>query len=410
MNSDSFASAEITRRRFLGRSAAGVAGLVAVPNVDAARASASPADRVRVGIIGVRSRGLELARGFAARPDAEVASLCDVDGLVRRTALRELAAVQPRVPRVVKDHRILLEDDSLDAVVIATPDHWHAAMTAEALRAGKDVYLEVPVTHTIEEAEELQRIAAASGGRVIQCGLQQRSCEHFRTAIEFVRSGGVGRVGFVRAWASHRRNSLAKTSSDAGGMSQPHDVDYQRWLGPAARRAFDPLCFHHHWRWRWDFGSGELGNWGVHLLDVARWGLGVDLPRRVVASGRQLRPDMGLETPDTLHVHYEYPDAMILWEHRLWSDYGMEGRSAGVAFCGDEGNLVVDRGGWKVYGRKDGPSSPATPSLEPHLANFLDCVRTRRQPAADLGAASISSALCHLGNLAYRNGDALRLA
>jgi predicted dehydrogenase len=356
---------------------------------------------------------LELAQAFAQTPQVEVAALCDLDSLVRRVALRDLSTVQSRVPVVVSDARRLFDDAVLDAVVIATPDHSHVPLAVEACQAGKDVYLEAPVTHS--RGEE-QRLLQAATGRVIQCGLQQRSGLHFQSAVELVRSGGIGQVGHVRAWAVHRRTAPAakdllneiepaRRGCEAG---RPSDADYRRWLGAAPQVEFDPLRHHHHWRWFWDYGSGELGNLGVHLLDVARWGLGVDWPVKVTAQGLRLRPDAPGETPDTLTVQYEYPEATVTWEHRLWSDHGIEGRNAGVAFHGTEGTLIVDRGGWKVYGRKDGPSAPATPLLEPHIADFVNAIRTRRTPVADLSIGCVSSALCHLGNDAYRTGREMR--
>ncbi|MFV0445185.1 MAG: Gfo/Idh/MocA family protein [Planctomycetaceae bacterium] len=400
---------DLTRRRFLGRTAAGmVAGLSAVPSPAPAAVRKSAADRVRVGVIGVRRRGLELAVALAGQPGAEVAALCDLDSLVRRTALRDVGRVQARVPNVVSDAGRIFEDQSIDAVVIATPDHSHAPLAIAACQAGKDVYLETPATHGRADEAALREAAA---GRVIQCGLQQRSGAHFQKAVELVRSGELGRIGLVRAWAVHRRGDV-KPVADNGEAStrsrntetRPTELDYVRWLGTAPTVAFDPFRHHHHWRWFWDYGSGELGNLGVHLLDVARWGMGIELPQRVTAQGLQLRPESSGETPDTLSVQFEYPEVTLTWEHRLWSDYGIEGRSAGVAFHGTDGTLVVDRGGWKVYGRKDGPAMNATSLLEPHLADFLESIRTRRAPAADLETGLMSSALCHLGNEAYRSG------
>lgn len=402
MNSETFLKHEISRRTFLERTAAGmVAGIGSAPATSAA--SASKGQRVRLGIVGVRRRGLELATALARLPGADVVALCDVDGSVRRAAAHSLSEVQSRAPRLISQAARLFEDDSIDAVVIATPDHTHASLAIAACQAGKDIYLEAPVTHLREEADLLQR---AARGRIVQCGLQQRSGAHFRSAIECIRSGRLGHVGYVRAWAVHRRRmptSLAGTAA-AATVTAASDVDYQAWLGPAPSVAFDPARFHHHWRWFWDYGSGELGNLGVHLLDVARWGTGVELPQRVSAHGRTLEPRSALETPDTLTVHYEYPEVTIAWEHRLWSEYGVEGRSAGVAFYGTEGTLVIDRGGWKVYGSKESASASASPLLEPHLEDFLDAVRTRRPPAADLAVGCTSSTLCHLGNEAYRQG------
>lgn len=420
MNVETFLQHELTRRKFLEQTAAGVvAGLGsgggpadhAPPTPQPhSNSGASRVDRIRLGVIGVRRRGLELALALARFPDAEIASLCDVDGYVRRVALRELSAVQPRVPRVVSDARRVIDDDQLEAVVIATPDHWHVPLAVAACAAGRDVYLETPVTHTLEETAELERAAA---GRIVQCGLQQRSGAHFQSAVALLQAGGIGRIGHVRAWAVHRRGVFTPVSDSEGRVlsraeqvSRPRrgEFDYAAWLGGVSQTAFDPWRYHHHWRWFWDFGSGELGNLGVHLLDVARWGLGVDLPLRVTAQGHRLQAEFPCETPDTLSVQYEYPDVTVTWEHRLWSDFGLEGRSAGVAFHGTEGTLIIDRGGWKVYGRKEGPWAPASSLLEPHLRNFLDCLRTRAMPAADVRTGCLSSALCHLGNLAYRRG------
>lgn len=341
---------ELTRRRFLGHTAAGVvAGMSAVPSPVAVAKSRGSTDRIRVGVIGLRRRGLELALAFARQPDAEVAGLCDLDSLARRTALRDLAAEQSTVPIVVSDARRLFDDASIDAIVIATPDHSHVPLAVAACQAGKDVYLESPVTHSREEEKQLQQSAK---GRIVQCGLQQRSGAHFQSAVELVQSGGIGRIGLVRAWAVHRRGfpgGQAEPTSGSPGrrdaLAMPNELDYRQWLGSAPQRSFDPHRYHHHWRWFWDYGSGELGNLGVHLLDVARWGMDVELPQRVTAQGLKLREESPGETPDTLSVQYEYPQVTLTWEHRLWSSHGVEGRNAGVSFHGTDGTLIVDRGG-----------------------------------------------------------------
>jgi predicted dehydrogenase len=408
MSQSSISGQECTRRSFLGRSAASVvAGLGSAVAAHESAGGATTFEPVRLGVIGVRRRGLELAQGLARLPGVEIATICDLDARARKSALKELANVQSRVPRVVADARRVLDDSSLAGVVIATPDHSHVPLALLACAAGKDIYLEVPTTHAAGESAALLA-AAAESGRIVQCGLQQRSGAHFQSAVDLIRGGGIGRVGFVRTWAVHRRGALeSPTASARGGTSAPGPEEYLAWLGAAPRRPFDPLRHHHHWRWYWDYGGGELGNLGVHLLDVARWGLGVDLPIRVTAQGARLAEAANFETPDTLNVQFEYPAATIVWEHRLWSDHGVEGRSAGVAFHGTAGTLVVDRGGWKIYGLKDGPSAPASPLLEPHLADFIDCVRTRRAPRADLATGCLSSEICHLGNRAYRTGGAI---
>lgn len=399
MNVEDFVKGELSRRQFLGRSAANAAGVAAGMVGLAAQQAGASASAVRVGVIGVRSQGRELAAALAGMADVHVAALCDVDARVLATAQQEVSEQQALVPRIVSDFRRILDDSRIDAVVIATPDHWHADMAVAACEAGKDVYVEQPLAHSIAEGERIVD-AARRTGRIVQTGLQQRSGAHFRSAVELVRSGGIGRVRLAKAWAVHRRKSIGRH----GDAPVPAGVDYRRWLGPAAERPFNANRFHHNWRWFWDYGSGELGIWGVHMLDVARWGLGVGLPLRVAASGGHLYLDDDRQAPDTLSVQYTYPDAAIHWEHRLWSNRAPEGRTAAAAFYGDNGTLIVDRGGWKVYDRRDSLTADASEQQVAHLRNFIDCIHTRRTPDADAITGQASCTLCHLGNIAYRLG------
>jgi predicted dehydrogenase len=430
----------INRREFLGSSAANAAGMAAgMVSLAGAigLAQDSPAERVRVAIVGVRNQGKTLVGQLAAMADVDIAAICDVDENQFAPVMKLLDDAQRRPPRIERDFRRLLEDPSLDALVIATPDHHHAAMTTLACEAGKDVYIETPASHTLAEGAAMLN-AALRHGRVVQTGLVQRSGLHFRSAVEFVRSGKLGLVPLAKAWTVHQRKSIGrKTDSPA-----PPAVDYAAWLGAAPPREFDSNRFHHNWQWFWDYGSGELGHWGVHLLDVARWGLGVAWPETVTASGGKLHFDDDQETPDTMFAQFQFasrkgeapaepsrlavsgsggtarreprpPETrsgnpnVITWEHRQWSLHGQEGRSAAVAFCGERGTLIVDRGGWKVYGLKDDQiqlASGSSPLLDPHLRNFIDCVKSRSTPAADLETGLTSSGLCHLGNLAYQQG------
>ncbi|MBS0266306.1 MAG: Gfo/Idh/MocA family oxidoreductase [Planctomycetes bacterium] len=395
----------INRRRFLGASAANAAGMAAAGVVGwggVAQAKSSPGEKIAVGVIGVRGQGKTLATALAGFPDVQVAALCDVDESLLPVVSREVESQQGPAPILVKDFRRLLDDPQVDAVVIATPDHWHAAMTILACQAGKDVYVEKPVSHTLAEGPAM--IAAATRHqRVVQSGLQQRSGTHFQSAVDFVQSGRLGTVHLAKAWTIHQRKSIGYRKN----TEVPAGVDYELWLGPAQSRPFNPNRFHYNWHWFWDYGTGELGNWGVHLLDVARWGLGVEFPSQVSAVGGKFHFQDDQQTPDTLTVNYTYPGRMICWEHRLWSPHGQEGRSAAVAFYGDRGTLIVDRGGWKVYGQKDSVTAEGSELLEPHLRNFIDCVRSRNVPVCPLEVGHVSSSLCHLGNLAYRMGRSL---
>ena len=411
MNTDEFKRREVNRRQFLGRSAqqaagvaVGVVGLAAGVASGSVGRSSSPNERVGVGIIGVRNQGRLLAGELAKLADVEVKSLCDVDESQFTPAVRAVVEAGQKEPTTEREFRRLLDDPSLAAVVIATPDHWHAPMTLLALQAGKDVYLESPATHSVEEGAAL--IAAArSGDRVVQIGLQQRSGSHFQSAIQFVRSGKLGTVRMAKAWVVHRRKSIGRRAE----CEAPVQVDYAAWLGSAPARAFQPNRFHFNWRWFWDYGGGELAHWGVHMLDVARWGLNVEVPQRVSAVGGKYSFDDDQETPDSLSVQYDFGAKLILWEHRLWSSHGPEGRSSGVAFHGDNGTLVVDRGGWKVYDHGEVITADASDLQAAHLRNFIDCVRSRQTTVADPSVGVAASNLCHWGNAAYRAARELRL-
>lgn len=400
MKLEDFLNHEGNRRQFLGSSTKGAAGVAAgLVGISTTVAADSPSGRVNVGVIGARNCGRELATTLGSFPDVSVTAICDVDESVLAESVRAVEEVGSRVPTKHRDFRRVLDDPSIDAVIIATPDHWHGVMASLAIQAGKDVYLETPVAHSIEESRRIIQVAASSD-RVIQVGLQERSGPHFQSAIEVVRSGQIGRVALARAWATHRRKSIgAKAERRA-----PRTADYEMWLGPAPKRAFHPNRFHHNWHWFWDYGSGELGKWGVHLLDVARWGLGVEFPDRVSANGGKYAFNDDQETPDTLLATYSFGDKTIVWEHRQWSNHAMEGRSAAAAFYGDAGTLIVDRGGWKVYDSSENLTDSSSNLLSNHLRGFIDCVKSREQPAAGLEVGHASTTLCHLGNIAYRVG------
>jgi predicted dehydrogenase len=367
--------------------------------VHAAGSDEAKQDRppVKLAIMGVNSRGKQLLPSFVGFPEVEIAYICDPDRDTLPSAVKIVEDAGKSTPKVEKDFRVALDDPSVTALVCAAPDHWHALATILACQAGKDVYVEKPVSHSLAEGPAM--IAAAQRHRrVVQSGLQQRSGDHFRSAVEFVQSGRLGSVHLAKAWTVHQRKSIGLKKN----VPAPAGVDYDLWLGPAPSRPFNPNRFHYNWHWFWEYGTGELGNWGVHLLDVARWGLGVEFPTQVSAIGGKHHFHDDQQTPDTLLVNYAYRGKTITWEHRLWSAHGMEGRSAAVAFCGDRGTLIVDRGGWKVYGQKESVAAGPSDLLEPHLRNFVDCVRSRAVPACSIETGHVSSALCHLGNIAYR--------
>jgi len=289
----------VDRRAFLQRSAGKAAVGVAAGLSGWLPANAAAQGPLRLGLIGARSRGLELVRAAARLPGVEVAAVCDVDAGIRNDTARRLDLAA--APHQVSDYRALLDDGRIDAVIIATPDHWHAKMTIDACQAGKDVYLESPATHS--DAEWSQVVAAAARNqRIVQTGLQQRSGAFVQSAVSFLRSGGIGQVRFARAWMACRRKPIGRR----GDSPAPQGVDYAAWLGPAPDREFNGNRFHGNWTRFWDYGSGELGLWGVHWLDVAGWALDLSGPVTTSAVGSQLHFSDDQETPDTLTVHYQF--------------------------------------------------------------------------------------------------------
>ncbi|WP_437230906.1 Gfo/Idh/MocA family oxidoreductase [Planctomicrobium sp. SH661] len=393
------------RREFLGnsaRNAAGVAAGMFSLGLAAAREQ-SPNEVIRVGIIGLGQQGRELAGELNQVPGASVTAICDVDVHAMAAAQHEIFDQTGQRPLIIPHHETLLGRHDIDAVVIATPDHWHARIAMDACDAGKDIYLEQPVAHTFDEGQALlQKVKQTH--RVVQTGLPQRSGAHFQSAVELLRAGTIGRVHLAKAWAIHRRRSIGK----AANCPPPAGVDYTRWLGPAASRAFQPNRFHQNWTWFWDYGSGELGLWGVQLLDVVRWGLNLDLPQRIASTGGQRAFNDDRETPDTLTVQYEFPEVDVVWEHRQWSSRGIEGRTAAAAFYGEHGTLIVDRSGWKVYDGREGLYANTSEIRQSHVRNWIDCIRTRQSPTASLAIGERSMLLCHLGNISYRLGREVR--
>jgi predicted dehydrogenase len=387
-----------SRRKFLKTSAATVAALSAASYSSAAQ---RPNERITIAVMGVHGRGRDLLRTFSQIENVEVTHIIDPDESVVPQALKALAARQKQEPRVEKDVRRVLQDRNLTALVIAAPDHWHALATVWACQADKHVYVEKPVSHNLVEGRRMVE-AARRFNRVVQVGTQRRSGPHYASAVELVRSGKLGKIPFARTWIAGNRPSIGH-QKDA---DVPRGVDYDLWLGPAPQRAFNPNRFHYKWHWHWDYGTGELGNNGIHALDLARWMLNLDAPVRVSAGGGKFFYDDDQETPDTHLATYDFANCSILWEHRIWSRVGVAGQSWGVQLYGERGVLMFDNRGWHV---EDGiEASDKQQAMEPaHQQNFLDCIRNNRRPNADIEEGHKSTRLCHLGNIALRLGKTL---
>ena len=357
-----------------------------------------------LGVMGVNGRGMQLAQGFNSGGGAEIAYLCDVDERALARAVKAVSDKQTRVPQGVKDFRRILDDKNVDALIVATPDHWHAPATILACAAGKHVYVEKPASHNAREGEWMVA-AARKHQRIVQLGTQRRSYPGVIEAIEKLKGGAVGRVLFSRGWYNNTRASIGHGKA----APAPDWLDYELWQGPAPERPFRDNLVHYNWHWFWHWGTGELGNNGIHALDVCRWGLGVDYPMRVTSGGGKYRFDDDQETPDTQTVTFDFGDKSITWEGRSWHPRGFEGSAFGIAFYGEKGTMVIDGANYTVFdfkgeeidkgGEKGGDAK--------HYQNFIECIRSGKKPSADIEEGHKSTLLCHLGNIAWRTGRTL---
>lgn len=394
----------VNRRNFVKNTSA-VAGLAAAysiqpPNVLGAN------ERVNIGSIGIHGMGMSDTNDFIKTDRTNIVALCDIDSKVLDEKASEVEQKQDKKPKIYSNYRELIENKDIDAVLVATPDHWHAIMGIEAMQAGKDLYVEKPCAHNVNECRLIAK-AAKKYNRIVQHGTQQRSGKHFQDAKEYVNSGELGNIAMARTWGVLGRGSIGK----AEPKPAPDNIDYQAWLGPAKTRPYTDNHCHYNWRFMWDVGTGDMGNWGVHWLDIALWTLNLEWPDAVTSSGGMYVFDDDKETPDTQITLYDYPNVTVLWELRMWSKHPIEKRGVGVAFYGDQQTVVVDRGGWEVYDKAGNLMDEYKPtnnmSLD-HKHNFLDCMRDRKPPIADIENGHISAAVSIMGNVAYHADEKVR--
>ncbi|MEE1945212.1 Gfo/Idh/MocA family oxidoreductase [Pedobacter sp. KR3-3] len=368
-------------------------------------------DKIRIGVIGINGMGWSNLTALLKDPRAQCVTLCDVDQNVLDKRVAELAKSNITVS-TTNDYQKILENKDIDAVVIGTPDHWHCKITVDALAAGKDVYVEKPAGNSIAECNEM--VAAQQRyNKVVQVGQWQRSQKHFADAIAYVHSGKLGNVRLVKAWAYQGWMKAIPVASDT---AVPTGVDYNKWLGPATMRPFNPNRFHFNFRWFWDYAGGLMTDWGVHMIDYALLGMKATTPKSIVASGGKFAyPDDASETPDTLTAIYEFNGFNLQWEHATGIDDGPYGRTHGVAFIGNNGTLVLNRQGWEVIPEKDGGKDKieAVPlqksvdnGLQLHTRNFLDVIQSRKMEdlKAPIQAGAHVANICQMGNIAYRTG------
>ncbi len=397
---------QVPRRVFLGETGRVLAGTAAVASLASTSAKAAPSERMNVAVMGIRGRGRSLALDFASMKDVRVTYLCDVDERLLAPLGKSVSDKQKSTAKLQSDVRKVLDDKSVDALVVATPDHWHALATVWACQAGKHVYVEKPASQTLREGRKMIE-ASRKYKRVVQVGTQSRSAPHYHDVIEYVRSDKLGHVHMAKAWNSQLRSNIGH----ANDGPVPPGVDYNLWLGPAAERPFNPNRFHSTWHWNWDYGTGDLGNDGIHDLDIARWGLGVTSPSTATCAGAKWAHDDDQQVPDTQIATFTFPEskAILVYEQRLWSPYVQEGYENGVAFYGTKGYILVGRSGWRLIGpgNKEMPTTSKPFSDEPHRRNFLDCVKSGARPNADIEEGHHSAVLAHLGNISYRVGRSL---
>ncbi len=392
---------DFIRTTLFGTAAVATVGLPTLvsPRVFASPKSAAPSDRIRLGFIGVGNRGSQNLESFLdLRDRVDVVALCDVDQSHLAKALGKLQETTGRKCATYGDYRELLADSNVDAVVISTPDHWHALPTIDACNAGKDVYCEKPLTLTIAEGQAMVA-AARANKRIVQTGSQQRSDERFRRACELVRSGRIGNVHTVRAGISGINFGKKRPISDR--KTPPPELDYEFWLGPAPYRSYNPNHVHYNFRFFWDYSGGQMTNWGAHHLDIAQWGLGMDESGPILAEGQARYDEQAqYEVPDWCEVTYKYQDGTTL--------ICGQSQRGGTTFEGSEGTIHVTR--------KELVVAPEDIAVEPlgssdvhlyesadHYGNWLDCIHSRNLPICDVAIGHRSATVCHLGNIAVRS-------
>lgn len=411
---------KITRREFIGNTtkASLSATALAAGLAPTAMAFAGPqkkaaaSDKIRVALIGSGGQGKADLSAFLKIPEVECPAVADIDDKRIAEGVKIVADARGKAAEGYKDFRKILDRKDVDAVIVGTPDHWHALATIYACQAGKDVYVEKPLATTIEEGRAMVT-AARKYNRIVQVGTQQRSSKHFQDAREFVKSGKLGKIRMTRAWAYLDWKSSLGSPPDE---PVPEGVDYDMWLGPAPKRPFNPMRFHHNFRWFWDYSGGLATDWGAHMIDVVMWTMGEEPLGAMAIGGKYGFPDDIRETPDTQLSVIEFPSFSLLWEHMIGCGVGPWQREHGCAFHGENGILVVDRGGWEVYSETDQfkqrervfrmmptPRQPGSGDFHfEHVKNFIACVKSRQVPTADVEIGHKSVLACHLGNIAVR--------
>lgn len=370
---------------------------------------------IRLGVIGLNGMGWANALTAIQIPGVSIAAICDVDESVLEKRWKEM--IQKNIPTQgvsrYKDYRALLDNKDIEAVIIGTPDHWHALMMIHACEAGKHIYVEKPAGNSIEECRRM--IAAQQRyGKVVQVGQWQRSQQHFADAIQMVHSGQLGNIRTVKVWCYQGWMRPQPVVADS---APPPGVDYSLLLGPAQRRPFNASRFHFHFRWFWDYAGGLMTDWGVHLLDYALLGMKASVPNSIVGLGGKFAyPELAEETPDTLTSLYEFDGFNLVWDSAMGIDNGSYGRDHGIAFIGNNGTLILNRNGWEIVEEKQSKlkvSEPLHPSQDngvlKHWQNFIDVIESGNLSSlkCSIQSGAEVATVAQMGNISYRSGQKL---
>lgn len=403
----------MNRRNFLQKTLITGAGLGMAPifgnSLQSVYGQTAPSNKVKVALIGCRNMGFSNLNTFLEYPEVECIALCDIDDewLNKRAADVEKKTGK-KVKNLYKDWRKVIDNKDVDVVIIGTPDHWHCLPTIYACQAGKDVYVEKPLSNTIEECN-LMRDAARKYNRVVQVGQWQRSDPHWDEAANYLKAGNIGRIRTVKVWAYQDGKPTLPVKPDS---VVPAGVDYDMWLGPAPKRPFNEYRFHYNFRFFWDYAGGLMSDWGVHLLDYALEGMNADLPQSIMASGGKFAyPTDAMETPDTMMATYAYKDYNIIWDHACGIGHGLYDRKEALAFFGENGTLILDRRGWEVIPEVSNKVArmQSVPfkkgegkGLYNHVGNMLSCIKSRELPNADIAIGAKVAKMALLANISSR--------
>lgn len=409
-----------SRKKFLRQSSVVLgAGLLAPALNNKAfsffRQAVAPSDQLNIGAIGINGMGWANVLSAMKVPGVNIVALCDVDKNVLDKRMAELGKKNLDTSKIktYNNYKGLLAQKDIDAVIIGTPDHWHALIMIEACQAGKHVYVEKPVGNSIGECRAMVA-AQKKYDRVVQGGQWQRSQQHFKDAVDFVYSGQLGNIRTAKVWCYQGWMRPQPVVPDS---APPAGVDYAQWLGPAPNRPFNASRFHFNFRWFWDYAGGLMTDWGVHLLDYALLGMKAETPKTIAAlGGRFAYPDLAQETPDTLTTLYEFDHFNLVWDSAMGIDNGSYGRDHGIAFIGNNGTLVLSRGGWEVIEERQSKNKVAKPfvksadnGLDKHWENFVGVVRSGRKEDLNcpIDAGAHVATVAQMGNISYRSAQRL---